>query len=229
MRLHYLQHVPFEGPGFIETWAKEQKYSISATRFFEGDVLPDPGSFDALIVLGGPMSVFEEEQYPWLIEEKQFINESIDKGKKVLGICLGAQLLAHVLGAAVKPATNKEIGWFPIFPTDESKLLPWFHELFSNHPLVFHWHADKFEIPFGAINLASSEANKNQAFAVNDQLLGLQFHVEPVQDNVNELVKHMKRDLVPGNFIQNEVTLKSGMPAGDHLLLCDQLLDRFLH
>src|SRR5690606_24882677 len=132
---------------------------------------------------------------------------AIDEGKKLLGICLGAQLLANVMGAAVKPAPNKEIGWFPVLATEEAKALPWFYDLFADGPTVFHWHADKFEIPYGAVNLAASEANKNQAFAVGAHVLGVQFHVETTPADVATLVENARADVVPGNFVQPESTL----------------------
>lgn len=230
MNIHCLQHVHFEGMGYIQTWANEQGHQVTATRFFEQEhQLPTMSAIDALIVLGGPMSVFDEVQYEWLVDEKRFIREAIDAGKKILGICLGAQLVAHVLGAAVKPALNKEIGWFPVFATEESKALPWFYELFSAGPTVFHWHADKFEIPYGAINLASSDANKNQAFAVGNQLLGLQFHVETTQVDVSALIENMKADIIPGNFVQHETELITGIEHSKDQHICKDLLSCFFH
>ncbi|SEL05018.1 type 1 glutamine amidotransferase [Parapedobacter koreensis] len=228
MNIHYFQHVPFEGPGYIQVWAAENGHSLTATRFFDSQyMLPELPSFDVLVVLGGPMSVFDEERYGWLVDEKRFIRKAIDEGKKILGVCLGAQLLATVLEAAVKPAPNKEIGWFPVSPTEEAKKLPWFYELFADHPMVFHWHGDKFEIPYRAINLASSDANKNQAFAVDDQLLGLQFHVETTPANVRDLVANAKAEIVPGNFIQDETELVSGIRHIADNRLCGQLLMHF--
>jgi len=228
MNIHYLQHVHFEGLGYIQSWADKHSHRLTATRFFEnGQALPDLADIDALIVLGGPMSVFDEERYRWLADEKQFIKEAIDTGKKVLGICLGAQLLANVLGAVVKPAPNKEIGWFPVFPTQESRELPWFYELFSPRPIVFHWHADKFEIPYGAVNLASSDANKNQAFAVGEQLLALQFHVETTPASVRKMMEAAKADIIPGNFVQQEAELEGGLPHAEHPDTCYSLLDHF--
>ncbi len=140
---------------------------------------------------------------------------------------MGAQLLAHVLEAAVKPAANKEVGWFPVFPTDEAKELPWFYELFKSHPVVFHWHADKFELPYRALNLASSSANKNQAFAIGDQLLGLQFHVETTPASVSALIENAKADILPGNFIQDEAALLAGIQHIGDSDTCDRLLTHF--
>lgn len=114
MRAHYLQHVPFEGLGSIEAWLHEAGYSIGVTRLFEGDAFPDPDDLDLLIVMGGPMSVNDEHRYPWLIQEKAFIRAAIDAGVAVLGVCLGAQLIASAHGAPVYPNHAAEIGWFPI-------------------------------------------------------------------------------------------------------------------
>lgn len=230
MNIHYFQHVPYEGLGHIQAWAKDNNHQLTPTRFFdESWELPTLETIDALIVLGGPMNVFDEAQYAWLNDEKQFIKTAIDKGKKVLGICLGAQLLANVLGAAVKPAPNKEIGWFPVVATAESKVLPWFYELFSAGPTVFHWHADKFEIPFGSINLASSEANKNQAFVVENQVLALQFHVETTPADVRSLIENAGIDLVPGNFVQPEAELSNEPALVGNRQLCNNLLSGFFH
>lgn len=227
MRVHGIQHVPFEGPGYIQSWMEEHGHPFSMTHFFEGQSLPAPSGIDALIVLGGPMSVFDEEQYPWMAAEKRFIKDVMDAGKKVLGICLGAQLIANVLGAAVKPAPNKEIGWFPVSPTEESKVVPWFHGLFSDDPVVFHWHADKFELPYGAINLASSAANKNQAFAIGDQLLGLQFHVETTPEGVAALIENAKAEIIPGTFVQSEPELAAGIQHAQSPKLCHRVLEGF--
>ena len=157
MRIHYLQHVRFEGLGCIETWAQSEKHSLTGTHFFQNDPLPELGNLDWLIVMGGPMGVADEQKYPWLTTEKRFIEKAIRDGKTVLGICLGAQLIADVLGARVYSIQHKEIGWFPIELTDEgqrSSLLGFIPDQFD----VFHWHGDTFDLPDGATHLARSEA-----------------------------------------------------------------------
>lgn len=121
MRLHYLQHVPFEGLGAIEGWAKSQDHSITMTRLFDQEPLPAVDDFDWLIVMGGPMNIYEEFRYPWLALQKLFIEECLKKDKFILGICLGAQLITYVLGAKVVKNPEKEIGWFPISLTEEAK------------------------------------------------------------------------------------------------------------
>src|SRR3546814_9704253 len=137
MNIHYFQHVAYEGLGYIETWAADNGHQLTATRFFDDSwQIPELAAIDALIILGGPMHVFDEAQFSWLAEEKEFIKAAIDNKKKLLGICLGAQLLANLLGAAVKPAPNTEIGWFPVLATEEQKVLHWFCALFAEGPTV---------------------------------------------------------------------------------------------
>uniref|UniRef100_UPI0035623CEA type 1 glutamine amidotransferase n=1 Tax=Pontiella sp. TaxID=2837462 RepID=UPI0035623CEA len=110
MNLHWLQHVPFEGLGTIEQWAADHGAEITCTRLYAGDALPDLNSFDRLVVMGGPMGIHDHGEHPWLVEEKRFIKQAIDANKTVVGICLGAQLMADALGAEVYPGPHKEIG-----------------------------------------------------------------------------------------------------------------------
>ena len=120
MRARYLQHVPFEGLGSIESWLKMSGYEISCTPFFESAELPDIDEFDLLIVMGGPMGVHDKNKHPWLVKEKAFIKDAIESKKIVLGVCLGAQLIAHAMGAKVLKNRHREIGWFPIYPNPKS-------------------------------------------------------------------------------------------------------------
>ena len=114
MRIHSLEHEPFEGLANIEVWAKSRGYSISRTLLFNNEELPDISDFDWLVIMGGSMNIYEEEKYPWLREEKDFIAEAIAAKKIVLGVCLGSQLAADVLGGRVSRNKYKEIGWFPV-------------------------------------------------------------------------------------------------------------------
>ena len=122
MHIHILQHVNFETPGLISNWIEKKGHSFSITNFRQGDSLPGFDSFDMLIILGGPMSVHDEDKYTWLKQEKNFIRESINLNKKVLGICLGAQLIADVLGAKVHNMASPEIGWFKISNVNNEQL-----------------------------------------------------------------------------------------------------------
>ncbi|MBE8720161.1 type 1 glutamine amidotransferase [Sphingobacterium pedocola] len=211
MNVHYLQHVSFEGLGYIETWLKESECTVSSTHFYETDYdLPAVEAIDCLIIMGGPMGIHDDDQYPWLLEEKQFITDCIQSGKKVLGICLGAQLLADNLGAKVYGAPHREIGWFPVKPTEESKQLAWFYDLFKDQRTVFHWHGDQFEIPEGGLDLLSSAANNNQAFSYGDNLIGLQFHLEVTRDTLNDMLENGASELTDAPYIQKvaEITAR---------------------
>lgn len=196
MRLHWLQHVPFEGLGFIQPWALDKGFNISCTRLFAGEQPPAVESFDWLVVMGGPMGIHDQDEYPWLPAEKAFIKASIDAGRTVLGICLGAQLIADVLGARVYPGPHKEIGWLPIRRASGAP------EIIPEELTAFHWHGDTFEIPHGAIRLASSEACENQGFIYNERVVGLQFHLETTPESMDALIENCAHELVDAPFIQ---------------------------
>ncbi len=206
---HILQHVSFENIGSIAEWLETRGISYRYTRFYEAQhTLPPLSTFDALIIMGGPMGVHDESFYPWLIEEKRFIKQAMDAGKVVIGICLGAQLMADALGAVVVPHTQKEIGWFSIEWTDAVMRHKIGHKL-QKRQMAFHWHGDSFAIPAGAVHLAKSEACANQGFLWNDRALGLQFHLEITEYGVSQLIAHCGHELVvdapyvtAGNAIQ---------------------------
>ncbi len=227
MNVHYFQHVPFEGPGYILTWLQEQGHNISATHFFETPyAFPRLSEIDVLIVMGGPMSVYDDHLYPWLQEEKAFIEDAIRDGKKVLGICLGAQLAALCLGAYVPTALRKEIGWYPVHPTEEAgKAAPGICKLLEQQPVVFHWHGDKFDIPYGGYELAYSEANSNQGFVYNRHVLGLQFHAEMTAEGIDLMLQQGSRELMPGAYIQDAATIRAGT---GHIEAGHQLMGRIL-
>lgn len=187
LRLHYLQHVPFEGPGSIAAWARAKGHAISSTCLFRDDPFPALDKIDWLIIMGGPMGVYDEGAYPWLRQEKEFIRQAIAGGKTVIGICLGAQLIAHVLGARVYPNPGKEIGWFPVSIAPETRPGPVAEG--SPELMVFHWHGDTFDLPENAVRIASSAACRNQGFLYNERVLGLQFHPEATASSVAEMVK----------------------------------------
>ncbi len=211
MQLHYLQHVPFEGLGSIGQWAQTRQHGVSVTRLYDSDVLPGLDKFDLLIVMGGPMGINDEKVYPWLKTEKEFLTQTIAAGKPVLGVCLGAQLLADVLGAKVSPNAEKEIGWFPVQLTAEGRHVSFFQEL-PPELEVFHWHGDTFKLPQGASLLASSVACRNQAFVYNERVLALQFHLETTPESAASLIEHCRDELVQAPYIQTEEDM-SGVQA----------------
>ena len=213
MRAHYFQHVPFEGIGNIEDWLIEHHATITGTHFFAHDPMPAVDDIDLLIVMGGPMSVNDEAEFPWLIAEKHFIRTMITAGKPVIGICLGAQLITAAFGARVAANPHREIGWFKvngIAHTANQKHLFQFPSEFS----AFHWHGETFELPPGAQLLASSEACHHQAFQLGNNVIGLQFHLETTPILARSLLEHGRNDLVAGKpYIQTETAILAAQPS----------------
>jgi len=201
MRAHYLQHVPFEGLGSIEAWLHSANYEITSTQLYESAELPRVEEIDLLIIMGGPMSINDENDYPWLVDEKKFIRSVIESGKPTLGICLGAQLIASAMGGKVYPNSVKEIGWFPIRAAASSNRAAF---TFPEETMVFHWHGETFSLPSEAVQIAESEACKNQAFQIGDSVIGLQFHLETTPESAQAIVDNCRDELVSGKYIQSE-------------------------
>jgi len=201
MRLHYLKHVPFEDIGSIREWAVLRNVTVSCTELYKGHELPSVEDFDALVVMGGPMNIYDEEQYPWLVKEKEFIKEAVEERKSIVGICLGAQLIADVLGSKVYENNHSEIGWYEVEKSIDE--FPFLEEKMT----VFHWHGDTFDLPAGAIRLYRSETCMNQAFIYNNRVIALQFHLEANTFTARELVDNCADDIVDGEYIQTAAEL----------------------
>ena len=203
MRIHYLQHVPFEGPGSLERWALSNGHTLSATRLYAGELPATLEDVGALVILGGPMNVYEEQIYPWLVHEKIFIKQAIESDIPILGVCLGAQLIADVLGARVYRNPHKEIGWFPLELTNPARE----SHLFGGLPAEFtalHWHGDTFDLPPGATHIAKSEGCANQAFVLDsERVVGLQFHLEWTKPILAETLRNCSDDLTEGTYVQS--------------------------
>jgi len=206
MKLHFIQHVPFEGLGYIAEWAQMQGISCTGTKQYNGDPLPLLDAFDILVVMGGPMGVNDTDTFIWLNDEKQFIAKAIEEGKYVVGICLGAQLIADVLGSDVSPNKHKEIGWFPVELVGRSNSFPFF---FDKEIIVFHWHGDMFQIPEGATHLMLSDACPNQAFLFDKKVLGLQCHFELQKEGIEGLLENCADELTVGEFVQSADDIRS--------------------
>jgi GMP synthase (glutamine-hydrolysing) len=224
MKIHFIQHVPFEGPGTIRDWALRRGHGLSRTAIHENEPLPAMDAFDWLVIMGGPMGVYDESVYSWLAPEKRFIGEAVAAGKTVLGICLGAQLLAVVLGGAVRRNVHREIGWFPVRLVPAAEGIPAFAGLPRSFT-AFHWHGDTFGIPPGAVRTAESDACAAQAFVYNDKVIGLQFHLESTAESVEALVRNCGEELVEGNYIQEAAELIPGPGELDEIRV---MLDTFL-
>jgi len=201
MRVHVLQHVAFEDLGGIAPWLNARGAEIAVTRFFAGDPPPRSTNADWVIAMGGPMSVNDEEAFPWLRAEKEFIRRAIQDDKVVLGICLGAQIIASSMGATVYASAEREIGWHPVqavrdgHPHSIGRALPSEFE-------AFHWHGETFDLPAGATPLARSPACENQAFVLGSKVVGLQFHLETTPLAAASLCDHCPEDLRPGRWVQ---------------------------
>ena len=214
MRAHSLQHVPFVGLGSIESWLQRAGYEVTATRFYDSEELPPPAEVDLVVA----MSVNDERQQPWLAAEKRFIRAVVELGLPVLGVCLGAQLIASACGAAVYPNKVKEIGWLPIQGVaadgdgDAGAEQP---ATFRFPPFleVLHWHGDTFDLPQGAVHLARSNGARNQAFQLGASVIGMQFHLDTTPDGARALVEHCRAELVPSMYVQSEERILAAAPA----------------
>lgn len=227
MKIHYLQHVSFEGPAAIAEWAAARGHEITGTLIFDGEALPRHGTFDVLVVLGGPMSANDDARFPWMAREKRLIAEAMARHTPVLGICLGAQLIASAAGARMFASPDHEIGWFPVRLTRAGVA----HPLLRDLPAEFvplHWHGETFDLPRNAVLLAESSACTNQAFSIGFGVLGLQFHLEATAASVAEMVAHGRQELVTGRYIQGEREIMAGVAsAADLHTILYRILDRW--
>lgn len=205
MKIHYLQHVDFEGPAAIAEWADLNGHTLSYTRFYKNETLPQQYNLDLLVVMGGPMSFDDDDKYAWMPLEKAFIKGAIEAGKAVIGICLGAQFIAQALGAKAKHGSSQEIGWFPLNFQNQQES---FSFLPDTTP-VFHWHGDTFDIPKNAVHLASTNEFPNQGFVWNKKVVGLQFHLEVTQESVEGMIKHVGHEIGNGEFCQTAAEIIS--------------------
>jgi len=200
-RFHYIQHVPFEGPGVILPWALKQGFRITATHVWKEEKYPSLSSFDWLLILGGPMSIHDEKEFPWLIKEKELIKKAAESGKKVIGICLGAQLIASALGAEVSLNRVREVGWYPLAETAKGKASPFKGIL--DGLTAFHWHGETFTIPDKAVHLCKSEGCINQGFSIGNNILALQFHLETDDIILRGMVKELEQEKMSGGFVMD--------------------------
>ena len=221
MRIHVIQHVPFEGPGLIGRWAEESGYELTTTMASAEDY-PDSDDVDFLVVMGGPMAADDAHASPWLHAEKHFVAEAIASGKIVLGVCLGAQIIAEVLGGAIHRNEEREIGWYPVSKTELGKGEPLFAD-WPEYVVVGHWHADTFDLPLGLAPSLSSEVTPNQAFVFDERVVGLQFHLEWDEALIETMLEFGAEDLSDRTgFVMSDTEFSDEMP--DHIPECRELL-----
>lgn len=209
MRVAIFEHAPYEGPGAIATWADDRGHAVTRIDATRG-TFPEPAEYDFLVVMGGPMSANDDATLDWLAAEKVAVRAGIDAGKRVLGVCLGGQIVASVLGAAITRNPELEIGWFPVTlsrAARESRVFQALPESFISG----HWHGDTFAIPEGATAMASSEACVNQAFEYDDgRVVGVQFHLEWFSADVEALAESCGAEVVPAPHAVDIQTFVAG-------------------
>jgi GMP synthase-like glutamine amidotransferase len=220
-----IQHVPFETPGHILDWVIAHQKNVAIVTAYANYDVPVADSVEMLVIMGGPMSVHDEREYPWLVAEKRFAEKVINRRKPVLGICLGAQIIADVLGARVYKNHTKEIGWFKVQRVLSENP---FGKLLPDTFMAFHWHGETFDIPAGATHIASTDVCATQAFAIDDRILGLQFHLEITQQGVYDLVENCGDDLKGDGHIQSKDDILAGIRNCNHThAIMDSLLEAF--
>lgn len=223
MKIRCLQHVPFEGPAYLDVIAGKRGLPLARTRLYDEEPFPDGKNFDMLAVMGGPMGALDDAKYPWLTAEKRFIEQSIRAGKPVLGICLGAQLIANVMGARVYRNRCREIGWFPVIRSSEA-VNCFLGRSVPESFIAFHWHGDTFDIPDGSVRLAESSACTNQGFVWRDRVIALQFHLETTRESVAALLENCGDELDGSEFVQD----RSAILDTGHIVGCNRLFERIV-
>jgi len=185
MRVLVLQHIACEHPGVFSEVMSERGVEPVPVELDEGEPLPEWREFDAVLAMGGPMGADDDEEHPWLTNEKRLVREAVEGGRPFLGVCLGVQLLAAALGARVHPVETPEVGLLPVELTPEGRKDPLFDGL-DESLVSLQWHGDTFELPAGAVRLARSEQVPNQAFRAGESAYGVQFHLEVTGEMARE-------------------------------------------
>ncbi len=198
MNIIIIQHVAFESPGhFIDIFKSYDARITFLEVYRETPAIEE--DFDVLLIMGGPMNIYEEDKYPWLKEEKMIIAEAIKNKKVVIGVCLGAQLIADALGSKVYPNPAREIGWFPVQKTNDRVL-----NFLPDFITVFHWHGETFDLPENCVSIYKSEVTEHQAFLYDDRVLGLQFHLEMEFEGAKALCHNCREEMDGSCYVMDE-------------------------
>jgi GMP synthase (glutamine-hydrolysing) len=203
-----LQHVACEGPGAIGDALQRYGVAQRVVRIYDGEPVPTALEGDALIVMGGPMGVYETDRFPHLRAELRLIDEALRRGRPTLGVCLGSQLIAAALGARVYPSGGKEIGWYPIELSDAAKA----DAVLGAAPrrfTAFVWHGDVFDLPRGAVHLASTEMTAEHAFRYGEQVYGLLFHLEVTPVQVDAMLRAFADELAGAGIAPDPIRARA--------------------
>lgn len=207
LRVTCIQHIDCEGPGSLLDFFKAKEVRVEIVKPFKGEPLPKHLG-DGLVVLGGPMGVYEEPQFPWMTLELDAIRKCLVSSIPVLGICLGSQMLAHAAGGRVHKGPSQEVGWFPVTLTEQGRLDPLLLGIPTEFK-AFHWHADTFTLPENASLLASSAAYPQQIFRLGTNAYGFQCHLEVTEEMIRSWMEIYAEELKPqGGPIAPEVLEK---------------------
>jgi GMP synthase-like glutamine amidotransferase len=225
MKIRVLQHAPHEGPAEIAAWAHQRSHPVAITHLYADEPFPALDSFDLLVVMGGEMNIYQDRDWPWLKAERELIEAALAMGRPVIGICLGAQLIADALGARVTQNPEIELGWYPVSFTPEARAL---YPDLPESAVALHWHGDTFELPDGATRLAVSAACGEQGFVVPKKCLGLQFHFEVDPKSVLSFVRG-QGEWPRGTYVQppEEVAANAETHHAANRQILFNLLDAF--
>lgn len=229
MNVLIVKHVDIEGPGSIQDFLRKEKISYQTLNLQLDTHFPKLDDLTHIVLLGGPMNVYKEERYPFLKGEDLFIKEAIQRGKRILGICLGAQLISKALGARVFKAPVKEIGWYDVSLTEEGAE----DSIFSHFPKtfsVFQWHEDTFEIPHAGKLIATSTNVHHQAFRYGENAYGLQFHLEVTEEMICDWVEAYEEEFEgskPPPLSKDQIMAETGKVMGSYRKRGLSFLERF--
>ena len=223
-----LQHLATEGLGILEPILNAAGISIHTIHIFAGEKVPaELGTDDGLIVLGGPVSVYESEKYPYLINEIRLIETVLQENKPILGICLGSQLLASALGANIIKSGQQEIGWFPVTLSEAAQTDVLWNGV-ENEFMAYHWHGDVFNLPEDAVSLASSMLTEHQAFTHKERAYGILFHPEATKEIIWGMTQNFAEEAEGAGVTQKEILEDSEKYLLAFQAIADKIFNRWV-